>query len=120
MIPPRLTRPQQVTTAESSRPTVRHRRWSADLNTARHWYSAAATGGNVSAMYDLGTVLATRLHPPDNDTARYWFEKAAMAGHVSAMYNLGYLLADHLTPADLNAARRWYEQAATAGHTRLA
>ena len=64
MIPPHLTRPQQVTTAESSPTTVRHRRRSADLDVADPVGTrsrAAAAGGRTQPVLNVGNKLGSWL-----------------------------------------------------------
>jgi TPR repeat protein len=77
--------------------------------------SRAAAADDTGAQYNLGTLLATRLNPPDLPGARTWWTKAAQAGHTDAQYNLGILLAYELEPPELAEARTWWTRAAEAG-----
>jgi hypothetical protein len=81
-----------------------------DPDKARHWYEQAAIAGHISALHNLGYLLAEWLDPPDLYQARHWYEQAAGAGHTGAMNNLGYLLVYRLDPPELDQARRGYEQ----------
>jgi len=83
------------------------------------WYAEAAAGGNPTAQYNLGRVVANGLGgtPQDRPAGVEWYAKAAKQGHVMAMYNFAVSLHHGRgVPSDKEAALMWYSRAAHAGH----
>ena len=77
--------------------------------TVEHAIRKAVTTGSVSAMSNLGVVLAER---GEEDEAEQWYRQAAANGRASAMYNLGNLLKRR---GEQDEAEQWYRQASAAG-----
>nr|WP_255607719.1 tetratricopeptide repeat protein [Ancylobacter sp. Lp-2] len=91
-----------------------------DLVRARALYEAAAAGGNVRAMHNLGVMLADGA-APDYAGAAVWFQQAASYGVRDSQYNLGVLYARGFgVDADPVQAWRWFSLAAARGDQEAA
>ena len=81
-------------------------------------FQPLAEGGNASAQYNLGLMLANGKGVAKNEAeAVKWYRKAAEQGNASAQYNLGVMLANGKGVAQNEAeAVKWYRKAAEQGH----
>jgi len=86
-----------------------------DTKQAATWYERAAQGGNIRAMHNLATLLASGLNgKPDYASAFRWYSEAAEAGLKDSQFNVGVLLARGIgTKQDLVKAYMWLALAAT-------
>jgi localization factor PodJL len=93
-----------------------------DLKQAAFWYERAAMGGNIRAMHNLATLLASgRNGKPDYAAALRWYGEAAESGLRDSQYNLGVLLALGLgSKLDRPKAFQWFSLAAAQGDTEAA
>ncbi|PPD15922.1 MAG: hypothetical protein CTY25_04305 [Methylobacterium sp.] len=78
----------------------------------------AAIGGNVAAMFEIGTRLADgRGATRDARLAARWFEQAAAQGHAPSQYRLASLYREGRGVAkDAAIAFQWFDRAAAQGH----
>lgn len=96
---------------------------SADLAIARQLTERAATGGNVSAMHDLGVFLARGEGGGADEPAAFrWFHQAAEYGVRDSQYNLGLFYAQGRggVEADPEEALFWFSLAAAQGDNAAA
>ncbi|MES2253407.1 MAG: tetratricopeptide repeat protein [Pseudomonadota bacterium] len=88
----------------------------ADAGAGMRWVQAAATQGDATAQFILGSLYAKGM-APDPARASKWYAAAAEQGNVRAMHNLGlaYLNGDGV---EKNAATAidWFTKAATNGY----
>ncbi|MDP1723216.1 MAG: hypothetical protein Q8L85_00750 [Alphaproteobacteria bacterium] len=63
-----------------------------DVDGACHWFLKAAEKGNVTAMFNVGTILTNKLKKIDKLEGLKWLLKAAEEGEIDAMYNAGVIL----------------------------
>lgn len=79
---------------------------------------AAAAGGNVTALYNLGVIYQFgQGTEPDVQRAIDYYAQAAALGDAEAEYNLGVIYDEGtLVLRDLELARQHYEVAAAADH----
>ena len=86
------------------------------------WYERAAQGGNVRAMHNLATLLASGANgKPDYATALRWYTEAAEAGLRDSQFNTGLLLARGIgSKPDLPKAFQWFSLAAAQGDAEAA
>jgi len=91
----------------------------ANIDTARSWYLAAAERGNIKAMHNLAvSVSGGGGSTPNYALASKWFGEAALRGFADSQFNLG-ILAEHGLgrTKDLADAYKWYVLAANQGDT---
>jgi localization factor PodJL len=89
----------------------------ADIDTARSWYLAAAARGNIKAMHNLAvSVSGGGGSTPNYALAAKWYGEAALRGLADSQFNLG-ILAEHGLgkTKDLAEAYKWYVLAAKQG-----
>ena len=88
-----------------------------DARLAAFWYERAAQGGNIRAMHNLATLLASGAHgKPDYAAAFRWYGEAAEAGLRDSQFNMGVLLARGIgARQDFAKAFQWFFLAATEG-----
>jgi localization factor PodJL len=93
-----------------------------DLKKAAFWYERAALGGNIRAMHNLATLLASgRNGKPDYAAALRWYGEAAESGLRDSQYNVGILLALGLgSKLDRSKAFQWFSLAADQGDAEAA
>lgn len=93
-----------------------------DLKQAAFWYERAALGGNIRAMHNLATLLASGKNgKPDYAAAMRWYGEAAETGMRDSQYNLGILLALGLgSKSDPSKAFQWFALAADQGDAEAA
>jgi len=80
---------------------------------------AAAQGGNIDAMYNLGRLYSEGQYVAiDLNTVCYWWTCAAERGHVYAQYALACLYNGEVSASyyDKNQAWHWVNVAANNGH----
>lgn len=80
-----------------------------DAQAALAEYQRAAQMGDVTAMFDAGSVADELGQMPQRD---HWWELAANSGHPGAMINLGI---SSKLDGDLEGAARWWQAAGEAG-----
>ena len=82
---------------------------------------AAASQGDVSALYDLGVAYSTGSHGVDCDLieAHKWFNLAASRGHEEATWCRADI-SDEMTARDIAEAQRRARQWLLAGERRAA
>jgi localization factor PodJL len=95
---------------------------SRDLKQAAFWYERAALGGNVRAMHNLATLLASGGNgKPDYAAAMRWYGEAAEAGFRDSQFNMGILLARGIgSKPDRSKAFQWFSLAAAQGDAEAA
>ncbi len=78
----------------------------------------AAIGGNLSAMFEIGTRLADgKGVTRDPKLAARWFEQAAAQGHAPSQYRLASLFREGRgVNKDAALAFQWFDRAAAQGH----
>lgn len=78
----------------------------------------AAMGGNLAAMFEVGTRLADgRGVNRDPKLAARWFEQAAAQGHAPSQYRLASLFREGRgVNKDAAIAFQWFDRAAAQGH----
>ncbi|HVZ29353.1 MAG TPA: SEL1-like repeat protein [Asticcacaulis sp.] len=90
-----------------------------DPKEAKKWFMAAADGGYVPAMHDVGLMLQSGYGGEKNvPKAMTYFERAGKTGFAPSLYTLGeiyYTGADGV-PQDKTKAGAWLLAAAKAGH----
>jgi localization factor PodJL len=88
-----------------------------DARLAALWYERAAQGGNIRAMHNLATLLASGFHgKPDYAAAFRWYGEAAEAGLQDSQFNMGVLLARGIgARQDFAKAFGWFALAAAEG-----
>jgi len=88
-----------------------------DPKQAAMWYERAAQGGNIRAMHNLATLLASGWNgKPDYAAALRWYNEAAEAGLKDSQFNMGVLLARGIgAKQDLPRAYKWFSLAAAQG-----
>lgn len=91
-----------------------------DFNNAVHYYSEAANQGHVTAMNNLGVILATghrgkvKANPAE---ALHWYKKAGENGHPNAEFHVGLaFLKGQGAIVDETLAFSWFMRAAKQGH----
>ena len=95
---------------------------SRDLKQAAFWHERAALGGNIRAMHNLATLLASGKNgKPDYAAALRWYGEAAEAGFRDSQFNLGILLARGIgAKPDRSKAFQWFSLAAAQGDAEAA
>jgi localization factor PodJL len=85
-----------------------------DVKLAATWYERAAQGGNIRAMHNLATLLASGINgKADYPAALRWYSEAAEAGVRDSQFNLGVLFTRGIgTRPDLPKAYKWFALAA--------
>jgi uncharacterized protein len=76
------------------------------------WYKLAADGGNIKAMYNLGTLYDSGYNdiPPNYEEAMKWYKLAAAKGEESAQACIGSMYEHGRgVKADLKEAIKWYK-----------
>ena len=93
-----------------------------DLKQAAFWYERAALGGNIRAMHNLATLLASGQNgKPDYAAALRWYGEAAESGLRDSQYNVGILLAGGIgAKPDQSKAFQWFSLAADQGDAEAA
>lgn len=76
-----------------------------------------ANAGDIEAMYDVATALATESNPKSDQESAKYMRKAADLGHVEAKFQCGnYLARGFGTKSDISKAIVYYLDAANHGH----
>lgn len=91
---------------------------SAQPRRARPYFEAAAEGGELRAMLQLGWLHEEGLlGAVDGPAAVHWYRRAVDAGESWYAIKLAWIhLQGRLLPADLEQAESWFEYAIDAGH----
>ena len=88
-----------------------------NMETARRWWSFAASQNDPGAQYNLGVIFAEGDGvAQDYPQAAKWLDRAAQRGHVQAQHNLGMLYHEGKGVArDPGRAYFWMKVAALQG-----
>jgi TPR repeat protein len=83
-----------------------------DPHEEERWLRRAATQHDTTAMYNLGSLLASRDDPASVAEGHAWWRRAAEAGSVEAMRQLSRLLRERGDQGSLREADEWEHRAA--------
>lgn len=92
-----------------------------DYDKALEWFEKAASGGDASAMFNIGVMYRNGVGvEEDHSKALEWYEKAADLGFSNAMFNIGalYVKGGYGVETDYAEALKWFEKAAEFGEEK--